>query len=322
MLNSIALASLLALAATGASAASIETFDPAGSRNTVSTGIDRKGDVFGYWHDADFKQHGFVRKAGGTITSFDASGAVNTSASGADAGGSMTGDFYDGTRNHGYLRSKNGDITVFDRGSDTFSNATDAKGGTVGYAVDDGHAKGFLRRKNGTFSTIGVPQGTDNFPVGVTPDGMVAGWYSNATIGAAGFLRVSGSQYFTFHITGEDFTYFRGVNDSGTVAGELVTGDRGRGFIYDLQSGFLLFRVHGAKSTRVTAIGAGGAVVGNYRTADGAVHGYVRAPGGKITSFDVDGATQTLPQTINDKGEIAGAWYDADLVRHGFLRKP
>ena len=54
-------------------------------------------------------------------------------------------------------------------------------------------------------------------------------------------------------------------------------------------------------------------------------HGFVRAPDGTFTTFDVLGSGTgpgqgTLPQDINEPGVINGDYIDASGVLHGFLR--
>jgi hypothetical protein len=70
-----------------------------------------------------------------------------------------------------------------------------------------------------------------------------------------------------------------------------------------------------------------GAIAGFYVDAQRVAHGYVRAPDGAITTFDVPGAGATpgsfqgtLSAAINSDGAITGAYVDAGDVYHGFLR--
>jgi len=63
-----------------------------------------------------------------------------------------------------------------------------------------------------------------------------------------------------------------------------------------------------------------GAIAGEYDHA-GVTHGFVRAPGGKTTSFDVPGDNiATFVQSINSKGAIAGDYLDSSRVVHGYIR--
>src|SRR5580658_8018182 len=57
-----------------------------------------------------------------------------------------------------------------------------------------------------------------------------------------------------------------------------------------------------------SSINKAGTIAGSY--SDGQNHGFLRAPGGAITSFDAPGST----------GAIAGYYFDANFTSHGFLR--
>jgi hypothetical protein len=68
-----------------------------------------------------------------------------------------------------------------------------------------------------------------------------------------------------------------------------------------------------------------GAITSFYVDGDDVSHGFVRAPDGIITKFDVPGAGTgtdqgTFPLTINPVGAITGYYIDASGVSHGFLR--
>jgi hypothetical protein len=70
-----------------------------------------------------------------------------------------------------------------------------------------------------------------------------------------------------------------------------------------------------------------GAAVGEYLDASGVYHGFVRAAGGSITTFDAPGADTTafdfngtFPASINPGGAIAGYYLDGSGAAHGFLR--
>ena len=66
---SLALGMLAAQEATYA--ATVTTFDPIGSRYTVPSSINTAGAVTGYYQDAIYSMHGFVRDPGGALTTFD-----------------------------------------------------------------------------------------------------------------------------------------------------------------------------------------------------------------------------------------------------------
>ena len=105
------------------------------------------------------------------------------------------------------------------------------------------------------------------------------------------------------------------------------------GFVRDANGAITTFDVPGAgtgafQGTLVFgpsgAISAAGTILGNYIDASYAVHGFVRAPNGAITSFDAPGAGTgpgqgTFPASFNPAGAIVGSYVDASGVSHGFL---
>jgi hypothetical protein len=67
--------------------------------------------------------------------------------------------------------------------------------------------------------------------------------------------------------------------------------------------------------------------VGSYVDASYAWHGFLRAKGGRITTFDAPGAGTGVGQgthvaSINPAGAITGFYYDENYAVHGFLRSP
>ena len=82
-----------------------------------------------------------------------------------------------------------------------------------------------------------------------------------------------------------------------------------------------------APGTYALGIDATGAVTGYYIDASNVAHGYLRAPDGRFTSFDVPhagaGSGQgTFASNMNLEGTIAGNYTDKNNVSHGFVRAP
>ena len=72
-----------------------------------------------------------------------------------------------------------------------------------------------------------------------------------------------------------------------------------------------------------------GAIASYYIDGNYVVHGFLRSPGGEITTFDAPGEGPAgvncyadCPIGLNDFGAIAGTYLDANDVNHGFLRSP
>lgn len=81
--------------------------------------------------------------------------------------------------------------------------------------------------------------------------------------------------------------------------------------------------------TYPSGINSFGFITGAYQSADTVLHGFLRSPGGKFTTFQAPGADTTagsyngtFPNSINDLGVITGNYWDANGVSHGFLRSP
>jgi hypothetical protein len=66
-----------------------------------------------------------------------------------------------------------------------------------------------------------------------------------------------------------------------------------------------------------------GAITGLVITSSGLGRGFLRAPQGRVTTFDALGeANGTFPGNINPEGAITGYYLDANFLNHGFLRDP
>jgi len=75
------------------------------------------------------------------------------------------------------------------------------------------------------------------------------------------------------------------------------------------------------------AINEANFVTGWWLDASNVDHGFVRAPSGKIATFDAPGAGMaagqgTVPGDINAAGAISGNYVDNNNVTHSFLRLP
>jgi hypothetical protein len=114
------------------------TFDAPGAVfGTFPTGINPAAAITGFYFDANFGGHGFLRLSNGIITTFDAPGAVGTFPDSISPAGAIAGTYNDANfAAHGFLRASNGTITTFDApgaGTGTgFSQGTNPLGITPG----------------------------------------------------------------------------------------------------------------------------------------------------------------------------------------------
>jgi len=253
-----------------------------------------------------------------TITTIDAPHAGTISGYGTEAiaicpTGQIAG-FYAGYSNsvHAYVRTTDGTITTFDgpgagtgagtiplpgNNPGTYAVAGDACGLVAGYFIDSRDvAHGYLRGVDGTLTVFDVPHaGTGNgqgtFAGNMSMSGeVIAGGYVDSTGMNHGFLRAA----------------------NGTVTEfDVPAAATGPGL--------------GTMTEWAQCVNSAGAVTGIYFDQNGAVHGFVRAPDGTITTFDAPGAgigsgQGTFAVGINPAGTIVGISQDNNGVYHGLLR--
>ena len=212
-----------------------------------------------------------------TIITFDAPGAAGTVPFSISATGAITGVYWDASGvNHGFVRAPDGAITDFDYpgGSFTLPWAISPSGEITGLYGDPNVANwdhGFLRTSSGKFITFDAPgagngtgccgplpssngPGQGTMGEAINPAGWIAGDYVDSNNVVRTFLRAPDGTSTEFAVPG-----------AGAYPGAWVDGAAG--------------------------INPAGAIAGSYMVGPVYVsHGYVRAPDGTITVFDVSGA--------------------------------
>jgi hypothetical protein len=297
----------------------IVTFDVPGAQGTEANAISPDGTITGSYFDSGGLGHGFVRARNGTFITFDPPGVstvpgLNTAPWGINPAGTTAGWWYTNIGPsffaHGFLRTRDGAFTTFDvpGASQTFGLDINAAGTVAGYYnAGGGNApdlfRSFVRDRGGAITTFAAPgagtgpgQGTfTTVTNGLNPGGAVTGWYLDANNVFHGFVRTSNGAITTFDVPG-----------AGTGTGSF-------------------------QGTFPEGINPEGAVTGASQDASNVLHGFVRAPNGAITTFDVPGAGTAAFQgtlaftpsgAISAAGTILGNYIDASNVVHGFVRAP
>ena len=318
------------------------TFDPPGSIATSPNSMNRSGAITGWYYDANFVGHGFVRSPDGTLTTFDPPGATGTLPISINPAGTITGNYFDGNGvRRGFVRSPDGTLTSFDPvGSVQTEPASINPAGEIAGTYSDANQvpRGFLRDPDGAITTFDVPDSSaGTIATAISPSGEIIGYYNDwdeAPQPQRGFLRSPDGTYTTFVAPpGEGCSSCR-VNVLGTnpssinPAGEII----GNFYRDDAETVYGFVREPDRKITIVNAPCPGGSIFPNsisdagvitgIHYACGGAHGFVRDSGGKITTFDPPRSTYTMPTSINDAGAITGWYVDASSVTHGFLRGP
>jgi len=291
-------------------------FDVPGSLGTNSIGINRHGDVAGYYWGSGGEWHGFLRTTDGTITSFDPPGSTDTWPRAINNSGVIAGNYH-AILWRGFVRTADGTITGFDpAGSiETMVTAINSKGIIAGYYVDASqNTHGFVRFADGRIRAFDAGwYGT--YPSAINNKRMIAGCYDDVWGSSHGFLRDTNGKFTKFDVVGAGFTCPVGINNKGEIAGYAS----GLGFQRSPDGTMTTFNA--AWNTWPSAINSDGEITGSFfYTRKEASHAFVRAPDGTITKFAPPGSVNVFPSAINEKGAITGYFYDLNHVVHGFLR--
>jgi hypothetical protein len=307
-----------------------------------------------------------VREAG--ILAFDVPGAggagddcpffpVGTYPLSINATGTVAGFTIDAScRRHGFVRTAQGQITVFDVPGaaqiGTSPAAINAAGVIAGtYQDASGVAHGFLRAPDGRVFSFDAP-GAGTQPIagthvqGVNDAGEVVGEYIDNNLVRHGFVRSPNGTFTVFDTTRSGTGLLQGtvayaVNPRGTVVGCAVHGPNGT-FSYSpflrTPDGTITFLDTAPDGSTVrcpanpASINSAGTLVGNVGIyAQGSPEGYhnysfARNAQGEYTTFDATAApyspccTDTYAAAINDRGQSVGHDEDPNGVSHGWLR--
>lgn len=302
----------------GTAGGTITSFDVAGAVATVANSINNAGAITGNWSDANAGHHGFVRAADGTITTFNAPDASTagygkgTFHESINSAGVIAG-YCNCEGERGFVRAADGTITNFDVPDATLTLAfsINVDGAIAGYYGDNGSPHpvyhGYIRTADGTITTFDAPgagtsensvyaQGT--FALSVNDEGVVTGYYVDASDGYHGFVRPADGAITILDAPG-----------AGTGTSPLT--------------GYPL-------GTKALSISDDGATTGYYIDANEAYHGFMVSVSGAITTFNAPGATQedatgTFPTSINGNGVIIGYYCGTDGSTngcHGFQLTP
>jgi hypothetical protein len=287
---------------------------------TFPSSINKAGSITGHYTDGNGFYHGFLRSPAGEFLTLNAPG-TGTSVSfrfGAFPGsininnqGTIAGNYIDFNNiSHGFLRSPGGEFTTLDApGAKSVPDSFDGtlpksinNGGAItgNYVDSNGLIHGFLRTSSGKLTTFDAPgascvaaSGFGTFPESINETGVITGHCTNAHNVTHGFVRDPSGKFTTFDAPGADMTAASGYG------------------------------------TFPESINDAGVITGHYTDAHYVIHGFLRSPSGKLTTFDAPGAGTiegsglgTFPDSINDGGVIAGRYTDAHNVNHGFVRIP
>lgn len=231
-------------------------------------------------------------------------------------------------------------------GQGTTPNGITATGAIVGWYLDAANVShGFVRTPGGRVMTFDDPhaapgRGTKSF--GMNTQGIITGFTINPnTVGQIhGFVRSLDGKFTEFDAPAagsgvEQGTWGASINDAGTIAGAytdanyvdhvILRAPDGKLTIFDAPGAGTTGQFQGTEVPTFYGLTPMGAITGWSTDDNNVYHGFVRAPGGELTTFDDPyagaGPNQgTQPLCMNSEGAVVGVYYDAGYIGHGFLR--
>lgn len=263
----------------------------------------------------------------------DVPGALATAAQGINASGDIVG-VYAGTngRTHGFIR-QNGIITPIDyhtADNSLVADNTDARGigpdGTVvgtywNVGEEAAASHGYRRTPDGTFYRVHDAGHLYEIPQRILPDGTILGCVHDhdrmASMYGAAFRGDEPLEATDLFASMHNGASPNGHLIVGLYLNMMVTPNRSESYVIDVARGeTTTFIVPGSVATSAWDVNQRGEIVGVFRDAALAFHGFVRTDAG-FTPIDVPGATATRAFGINARGDVVGS-YVVGGVTHGF----
>lgn len=249
-----------------------------------------------------------------TTIIFKVSDSQDTYVTDINAAGEVIGNYYVNGA-YGYVRHTDGSL----------ESLAPHRGNVVGMndrgdVVGNLNFRGFLRTADGTFRKIKRPD-VSIYLAGVNNDGAVAGHTSDRDSHTQGFMFTASRRYEFFDLP--DFSSVRAVNNSGMIAGTVITISGEYVFLREADGTLKTFTHWGSKPFKdVAAMNDAGVMTGNLGSVNGSElyrEPFVLTPDGILKLFGVRPGHETIARDINASGVVVG-YYTLDHLTHGFAR--
>lgn len=204
----------------------IETFYATGNPldDTQVWAMNDARETAGYFEDASYRLHGFMRQDNGTVLIVDGPGAMATELTKINNNGYAAGTFFDGAAWHGLLVAPDGSQTVFDIFGAVGYGIEGMKddGTIVGYYYHDGlEMTGFIRTPDGTITSISVDGSSSTYVASINRAGKTAGFYGAGKV-KQGFVQSPSGKSKILKIKGFRDVLPVAISDRGVVAGTFT----------------------------------------------------------------------------------------------------
>lgn len=299
--------------------------NPAGALEGLPLGINDRGDVAGFFVDANFLTHAYIWRKG-KFTVFDEPNTPLTPAGGTDAGGindrgDVTGIYYDSNGfQHGYIRRvPDGCAEENESNCKPVYTTTDVPGASLT-----------------TIPYFEFGPGLGTAPIGINDFGATVGMYAH-DVYSNGFIREPSGEYKHVDAPGAAHTLgmgtkLFGINDWGAVVGDYQT--PGATPFSQLTHAFILQdgrytqvdvpgSTDGGFGTQLNGINSLGVAVGVYTDSSGILHGLMWW-GGTTFKVDYPGAPFSEIHAINNLGVFTGAYTNdpEGEILYGYIAYP
>jgi hypothetical protein len=215
-------------------------FGPTKGSNLVciAAAINDKADMAGDAAKGPY-EYAFLRTASAHTRHFLEVKHAVTSANGINNAKTVAGSTPGGSFRAGFLRTKDGGITLFD-----------APGDADGTEVS-----------------------------GINDKGTIAGTFADSAGNNHGYVRAADGAITEFDVPGAIETQTAAINAKGAITGTYsVTGKSKGGFVRSANGNIARFAPEGFASTFPASLNAGGVIVGNYLDGQSILHGFIRTP--------------------------------------------
>ena len=280
-----------------------ETIDVPGSEILFLTASSDFEDYAGNTRSADGgKEVGFTL-IDGVFTTYNFPGAQNTYFYALGNNGNAAGYYEDSEGLHQGVILENGELRQYNfpgAVETEIYGISDATGALTGNFID---ASGVRRGFSGE-TIVEVPDASATYADFINAQGTIVGSYIDADGLYHPYYRRPDGRFITVEsaqATRREYMFVHGLNDAGISISRIkLHGDVPRTYVGRYREGAIEIRVPGSISTEGYNINQDGSIVGNYKSADGRVHGFIARPAAKaVSDFFGNAYNVTLTKGLN-----------------------
>ena len=280
-----------------------ETIDVPGAETLVLTASSDFEDYAGNTRSADGEKQVAFTLIDGVFTTYDFPGAKNTYFYALGNNGNAAGHYVDSEGLHHGIVLENGELRQYDfpgAVETEIYGISDATGKLTGNFID---ASGVRRGFSGEI-IVEVPDALATYADFINAGGTMVGSYVDANGIYRPYYRRPDGRFITIDNEGavnRDYLFVHGINDLGvSVVRVKLKDDIPRTYVGRFREGVIEVRFPGSVSTEGYNINQDGSIVGNYKSADGRIHGFIARPVDKAVSNQFSNAyTVTLSKGLN-----------------------